>query len=389
MAYQCYAAVEFELKMVLTTAEKVFLVEHYFRSYGNGRNDGPSLQQVSVRYREQFNKAAPSKSVILGVVEKFRRTGSVLCQRKGSSGRRKTVCTNENAERVLTQVVHSPQRSLVRTACKLNISETSTRRLFTSIGGYPYRIQVGQRLNAGNKHARAIYCGRILSLIYEDPEFLKNIWFSDESHVHLNGYINRQTTRFLGFERPDVIVEKPLHSVRVTIWCAVSGHGIIGPYFVEDDNQNPLTVNQERYREKIIVPFMRDLQNFCRARNLRVRTQWFQQDGATSHTAARTLNLLRQHFDDRIISRGTDFEYPSHSPDLTPPDAYIWGMMKETIFRTENPPENIAELRERIQTFFQHLNQPLFINMFSNLQNRYEACLRRNGEHFEHLKYRD
>lgn len=375
--------------MVLTTEEKVFLVEHYFRSYGKGRNDGPSLEQVSIKYQQKFNKAAPSKSVMLAVVEKFRRTGSVLCQRKGSSGRRKTVCTNENEGRVFNQVVQSPQRSLVRTACKLNISETSLRRMFKSIGGYPYRIQVGQRLNAADKRAREIYCGRMLSLIYEDPEFLKNIWFSDESHVHLSGYINRQTTRFLGFERPDVIVEKPLHSLRVTVWCAVSGHGMIGPYFVEDDNQNPLTVNQERYREKIIIPFVRDLNNFCRARNLQFRTQWFQQDGATSHTAVRTLDLLRQHFDNRIISRGTDFEYPSHSPDLTPPDAYIWGIMKDKIFHSENPPANIAELRERIQNIFRQLHQPLFINMFIDLQNRYEACLRRNGEHFEHLHYRN
>lgn len=143
--------------MVLTTAEKVFLVEHYFRSYGNGRNDGPSLQQVVVRYQQQFNKAAPSKSVILAVVEKFRRTGSVLCQRKGSSGRRPTVCTNENTGRVFDEVVQSPQRSLVRTACKLNISVTSTRRMFKSIGGYPYRIQVGQRLNMQGKFTGVAY----------------------------------------------------------------------------------------------------------------------------------------------------------------------------------------------------------------------------------------
>ncbi|KAI4459496.1 beat protein [Holotrichia oblita] len=82
--------------MVLTTAEKVFLVEHYFRSYGNGRNDGPSLQEVVVRYQQQFSKRQR--------------------QRKGSSGRRQTVCTNENTGRVFDEVVQSPQRSPVRTA---------------------------------------------------------------------------------------------------------------------------------------------------------------------------------------------------------------------------------------------------------------------------------
>jgi hypothetical protein len=47
---------------------------------------------------------------------------------------------------------------------------------------------------------------------------------------------DRQKTRFLGFERPDVIVQKPLcSSSSSTIWCAVSAHGIIGPYLIEDE----------------------------------------------------------------------------------------------------------------------------------------------------------
>ena len=129
------------------------------------------------------------------------------------------------------------------------------------------------------------------------PDFLSNIWFSDESHILLNGYINWQTTCFLGFEWPDIVVQKPLHSVQVTIWCAVSGHGLLDPYFVEDDAQNPLTVNQERYREIIIAPYVRDLKHFCHARNLPVRWQWMQQDGATAYTAA----FLQQHNGDRLF----------------------------------------------------------------------------------------
>ena len=72
------------------------------------------------------------------------------------------------------------------------------------------------------------------------------------------------TSCFLGFERPGV-VQKALHSARVTIWCAVSGHGILGPYLLADYAQNPLTVYQERYREIIIAPFpfVWDLKRLC------------------------------------------------------------------------------------------------------------------------------
>lgn len=33
--------------------------------------------------------------------------------------------------------------------------------------------------------------------------------------------------------------------------------------------------------------------------------------------------------------------------------------------------------------------QPIFSNMFENLRDRYEQCLKRNGAHFEHVLYRN
>ena len=89
-----------------------------------------------------------------------------------------------------------------------------------------------------DRHNMIEYCVRFLTMVYKNPDFLLNMWFSDESHIHLDGFINRQTTRFLGFDGPDVIVQKPLHRERVTIWCAVSGNGVLGPYFIEWDDDD-------------------------------------------------------------------------------------------------------------------------------------------------------
>ena len=182
------------------------------------------------------------------------------------------------------------------------------------------------------------------------------------------------------------------------IWCTVSGHGILGLHFVEDDAQNPLTVKQERYREDdaqnpltvkqeryreiIIVPFVQDLEHFCRARNVLLR-QWMQQDGATAHMEGKLLACLQQHFGDRLISRGAEF--PSlHTPHM----AYIWGMLKASILCSEDPPGNVPELREKIQAIFVSLQQLVFVSMSNNLKNHYEQCVRREGIHFEHILYR-
>ena len=50
---------------------------------------------------------------------------------------------------------------------------------------------------------------------------------------------------------------------------------------------------------------------------------WFQQDGATYHTAEATLDGLGPVFEDRIISRRSDVVWSPQSCDLTPLDYYL------------------------------------------------------------------
>ena len=51
----------------------------------------------------------------------------------------------------------------------------------------------------------------------------------------------------------------------------------------------------------------------------------FQEDGATSHTTAATLDILRPVFEDRIISHRADIVWPLQSCDLAPLDYYLQG----------------------------------------------------------------
>ena len=71
--------------MVLTTKEKVFIFEHYLRSYGVGHQNEPGLRFVREHYEEQFNEKAPSNKTILIIVEKFHRTGSSLLSTEGNN----------------------------------------------------------------------------------------------------------------------------------------------------------------------------------------------------------------------------------------------------------------------------------------------------------------
>ena len=80
----------------------------------------------------------------------------------------------------------------------------------------------------------------------EDINFSNKIFFRDEAHFALGGYVNKQNCRIWDSEDPQVIEERPLHSEKVTIWCAVWSEGVIGSYFFEKDKGTTVTVNSER-----------------------------------------------------------------------------------------------------------------------------------------------
>ncbi|GFW48402.1 transposase [Trichonephila clavipes] len=139
---------------------------------------------------------------------------------------------------------------------------------------------------------------------------------SDEAHFWLNGYVNKQNCRIWSEANPQVYVETPLHPEKLTVWCSLWAGGIIGAYFKNDEGHN-VTVNGDRYRAMITNFFIPELNNHD------VQELWFQQDGATCHTARATIDLLKDTFGDRLISRFGPVNWPPRSCDLTPLDYFL------------------------------------------------------------------
>src|SRR6476661_2142954 len=80
-----------------------------------------------------------------------------------------------------------------------------------------------------------------------------------------------------------------------------------------------------------------------------VDDMWFQQDGATCHTANETMALLRDKFNGRVISRGNDVNWPPRSCDLTPMDFFLWAYLKENSPKASN--NSRAKGRDNILIF--------------------------------------
>ncbi|GFT64266.1 hypothetical protein TNCV_5134271 [Trichonephila clavipes] len=93
---------------------------------------------------------------------------------------------------------------------------------------------------------------------------------------------------------------------------------MVESFFKNDEGHN-VTVNGDRYRAMITNFFIPELNNHD------VEELWFQQDGATCHTARATIDLLKDTFGDRLISRFGPVNWPPRSCDLTPLDYFLWG----------------------------------------------------------------
>ncbi|GFY19270.1 DUF4817 domain-containing protein [Trichonephila clavipes] len=169
----------------------------------------------------------------------------------------------------------------------------------------------------------------------------KGVGLSDEAHFWLNDYVNKQNCRIWSEANPQVYVETPLHPEKLTVWCALWAGGIIGPYFFKNDEGHNVTVNGDRCRAMITNFFIPELNNHD------VQELWFQQDGATCHTARATIDLLKDTFGDRLISRFGPMNWPPRSCDLTPLDYFLWGYVKSLVYTDK--PQTLGHLEDNIR----------------------------------------
>lgn len=165
---------------------------------------------------------------------------------------------------------------------------------------------------------RLHFSQRMLELL-KDENLI--IMMSDEAHFHINGYVNKQNCRYWADTNPRALHQSPLHSDKVTVWCGVSKVGIIGPYFFENEREQVVAVNSQHYVnmiEEFLLPQLEE-------NNFDMDNMWFQQDGATAHTARILMQAVRALFPGHLISRNGDVHWPPLSSDLTVCDFFLWG----------------------------------------------------------------
>ncbi|GFG36309.1 hypothetical protein Cfor_00837 [Coptotermes formosanus] len=106
---------------------------------------------------------------------------------------------------------------------------------------------------------------------------------------------------------------------------------------------------------------------------------WFQQDGATTHTARTSMSALREIFPQHIISRGGDVPWHARSPDASACYYFLWGYLRSKVFISK--PRTIQELKHRIKEEIAEIPEQITRRVTENLRERLEQCLRNGGGH--------
>ncbi|GFT12637.1 transposable element Tc3 transposase [Trichonephila clavipes] len=233
--------------------------------------------------------------------------------------------------------------------------------------------QFGLAIHQNDHQARRRFVEWAQNEIAVVPDFHKRILFSDEAHFWLNGYVNKQNCRIWSEANPQVYVETPLHPEKLTVWCALWAGGIL----LQNDEGRNVTVNGDRYRAMITNFFIPELNNHD------VQELWFQQDGATCHTARATIDLLKDTFGDRLISRFGPVNWPPRSCDLTSLDYFLWGYVKSLVYADK--PQTLDHLEDNIGRVIADIRPQMLEKVIENWTSRLDYIRASRGSHMPEI----
>ncbi|KAG5311381.1 SETMR methyltransferase, partial [Acromyrmex insinuator] len=283
-----------------------------------------------------------------------RKTIKRLCTRAENGSlkreRRKSGASEEKSVAVVAAAIVDPHMSTREIKKRHDIPKSTANRILKAQKFHPYHIHMLQKLEETDYPRRLVFCNWVQGQVEADPAFVAKVLFSDE--------VQHETT----FTNKGDVNRHNMH------------------YYAD--------VNPHWKRHKEFQHFVRtELPNLLRnvPHNIQ-EIMWFQQDGAPAHRSRQVKNYLNERFSNRWIGLGstTTQIWPPRSPDLTPLDFFLWGYLKEKVYKTE--PTTMEDMKDRIRRACQDIPPTFLQNVRNSFQRRINKCMEVNGEAFEHLK---
>ena len=83
------------------------------------------------------------------------------------------------------------------------------------------------------------------------------------------------------------------------------------------------------------------------------------------------------------MGRGGPIDWPARFPDLTLSDCFLWGQVKDLVYR--DPPRTMSQLKSKIRCAIATINEGTLQEVFRNMKTRLGFVIREQGGAFEHL----
>ncbi|GFV54703.1 DUF4817 domain-containing protein [Trichonephila clavipes] len=183
----------------------------------------------------------------------------------------------------------------------------------------------------------------------------------------------KQNCRIWSEANPQVYVETPLHPEKLSVY------GLVESFFKNDEGHNVI-VNGDRYRAMITNFFIPELNNHD------VHELWFQQDGATCHTDRATIDILKDTFGDRLISRFRPVNRPPRSCDLTPLDYFLWGYVKSLVYADKT--QTLDHLEDNIHRVIADIRPQMLEKVIENRTSRLDYIRASRGSRMPEIIFK-
>lgn len=274
---------------------------------------------------------------------------------------------------ILAAVNINPHISSRQIARQTGIPQRTIVRILRKRKHHPYHITLTQAVTPNDMQQRVLFCRWAIGMIAHDADFFKYVLFSDESTFKNNGELNTHNCHYWSDANPywHRQVDNQ-HRWSVMVWCGIVNGYLIGPYFLEENMNRHVFLELLRDHLPVLLEEV-DLETR--------RRMWIQLDGAAPHYAQIVKNFLDQNFNGRWIGRGGPVAWPARSPDLTSPDFYLWGYLKNVVYERE--PTTREDMIERIRIACRAIPRAILLKTVDHFAKRIRLCVQVNGGNFE------
>ena len=94
----------------------------------------------------------------------------------------------------------------------------------------------------------------------------------------------------------------------------------------------------------------------------------------------KTMTKIFEHFKENVQARRGESWAPS-SPDLNPCDFFLWGYMKELVYKPL--PTSLHQLKEKITLTFRNIPEPMVQKAVYGMKKRAKKLVKTGGQVFE------